>query len=228
MVDFDFLIEKVTQNWSERRVLLMAQVKPLLVRNGVDLDATLDGRQIKAWLESDVPDIKLIKNEREPTNWGLVPADADVSEPYSQYFVTGRTPSSKIKRAFPFQNALRIAFTRPIEPGQKRWLFAGPARYLDLPVTDKPEGGVELTSSVIEPGANDERIITLIEHWLVQNGLSNNHFLYERPSMAHKSRAGRSALHQLLDIIPIEDLERVSLPLDIIRKLLDKSEDSRR
>ena len=228
MNDVDVLVTTVTDRWNnDHQAFFVAQVKPFLAKHGIDIAVLFEGQQVRQYLENKVPALKLIQHEREPTNWAIVPADAAVIPPYSQYFTSKRNkPRAKID--FPYQNALKVAFTRPIGAGQRRWVFTAPARFLDLPATEMPVGAFEVTSANVEEQADETRSAELIENWISQNGLDSDQYRFSKFSSLTKPKAHRSALHQLLALLPAEDLDRVSLPLDVVRKLLDRPEEHQR
>jgi hypothetical protein len=225
MTDWQAALKRaVDERWNDEKVFFVAEVKPFLTKQGVDVETLLKGRQVRYFIDSEMPELKQIQHDHEPTNWGLVPNEAVIEPPTARYF--GRDESRR-RESFPFQNALRVAFTRPLETGRVRWLVLHPLRFLDLPAGEAAPSGIEILRAEIEAGASGEELVTRIEAFLRSSGVDPEAFRTGQARPAPPPR-GRTALHQFLSLIPASDLSRVSIPLDLVRRLLDQSDDASR
>lgn len=211
----------VAERWRAGQCFLIAQVKPLLKNNHIDVEQLLEGRQVRHFLEAEAADLRQIVNEQQPTNWGLVPPGANIQRPYAQYFgAKGIRPASSTE--FPYQNAMRIAFGKSIGESMRRFVLHTPARFVDLPGGEIEPGGIEVTPDDLAIGGSDDQISMRINAWIARNALAVSDYQPTRPSAPRTSKPQSTALHDLIDLLPPEDLARVALPLDIARKLLAK------
>jgi hypothetical protein len=114
-----------------------------------------------------------------------------------------------------------------LEAGKARWLILSPVRFVDLPTGEVEPSAFEVPRDQIEPGASGERLGQRVEAFIRACGLDPDLFRIGqvRPIQTIK---GRTALHQFLNLIPASDLSRVSMPLDIVRRLLDHSDEAHR
>jgi hypothetical protein len=221
MADWQAALEQaVRERWDNHQVFFVAQVKPFLARQGFDVEEIVAGRQVRHFIEKELPSVQQIQNEREPTNWGLVPADAEFEPPAAQYF------QSQARRGprhdYPYQNALRTALTRPLAENCARWLLFNPPRFTDLPNGSTQPEGVELPRRLINPDASNEQLSRTTERFLADAGLDPADFKAGQPRSVSQPQRERSALHHLLTVLREEDLNRISMPLDIVRHLLDQ------
>lgn len=219
----EILASEVERHWSQRKVFLIAQVKPLLKEADIDVDSLLEGRQVRAFLSAEAPFLRQLQHEHEPTNWGLVPSTAEVERPYEQYFLFKKKKIAT-NEEFPYQNALRVAFGRPIPEGTKRWVSAPPVRFVDLPDTMAEPGGIVVSDDDLVVGAEDSILAARISAWIDRNRLSPAEYRATKSSTTLPKGRG-TALHQILDLIPLKDQHRVIMPLDIIHSLLAKPGD---
>lgn len=211
----------VAEKWRTGQCFLIAQVKPLLTTQGFDVEALLKGRQMRVFLEAEAPELQQIINEEQPTNWGLVPPSSVPERPYAQYFGS-KTRRSANSTAFPYQNALRTAFGRSLEDGLRRFVLHSPVRFVDLPSGASNPDGVEVTRDDIVVGADDITILAHVVTWLGRNGLTAADYQPSKSSFTRSAKAQATALHDLIDMIEPADLNRITLPLDIVRKMLAK------
>ena len=217
----DVLGTEVAEKWRTGQCFLIAQVKPLLTLQGFDVGALLEGRQMRVFLESEAPELRQIVNEEQPTNWGLVPPGSVPERPYAQYF-TSKARRSASSAAFPYQNALRIAFGRSLEEGLRRFVLHSPVRFIDLPSGAAMPDGVEVTREDIAVGADDTTAAAHVAAWIGRNGLAVADYQPGRSSFIRSAKPQSTALHDLIDMIEPADLDRLALPLDIVRKMLAK------
>ncbi|RYM07423.1 hypothetical protein [Sphingobium cupriresistens] len=211
----------VAAKWQTGQCFLIAQVKPLLTTHGFEVEALLEGRQMRIFLESEAPELRQIVNEEQPTNWGLVPPEATPERPHAQYFGS-KTRRSTSSTTFPYQNALRTAFGRSLEDGLRRFVLHSPVRFVDLPNGAPNPDGVEVTRDDLAVGADDTTIVTHVTTWIGRNGLTAADYQPSRSSFMRSAKPQATALHDLIDMIEPADLDRIALPLDIVRKMLAK------
>ncbi len=211
----------VAERWRPGECFLIAQVKPFLKSHGVDTDKLLAGQQLRMFLEKETPDLGQIFNEQQPTNWGLVPKGKTAERPWAQYFI-GKGRKSAVSAEFPYQNAMRVAFGKTIAEEMKRFVLHSPARFVDVFKDEIVEDGVQVTVDDLAVGASDDRIAARIAAWIGRNALSASDYQNVKSAASRSGKPQSTALHDLIDLLPAADLDRVSLPMDIIRKLLAK------
>jgi len=222
MKDWKTLLkDAVKEKWRPGQCFLIAQVKPLLIANEIVVDELLGGRQMRAFLKAEVPELDQIFNEQQPTNWGLVPEGEAYERPYAQYFA-GKSQKRSPLSEFPYQNAMRIAFGKSIADGMRRFLLQAPARFVDLPLGENEPNGVEVSPDDLAVGGDDAQIAVRISAWLGRHALAAADYQPTKSSLPRSPKPQATALHDLIDLIPSGDLDRVTLPLDVVRKLLEK------
>lgn len=224
----------VKAEWTDHGVaLLLSRVPALLGSRGFEMEDILQGRKLRLFLETETEGrFKVIRNDSYAIMWGLVPAEANVSEPYTRYF----RPPSGVK-SVRFAPSAWKAFTLPIPEGKRRWLFDEPSiAFADHPSDQPPEGGYEVERRFIAPlqeGVENEVFNTtvqaLIASWAVEKRIDVSRFALgrkrapiaklQRASTPHVETEGDTALDQLLGLLQPGELARISLPLDVVVRL---------
>lgn len=224
MNDWRKILEEQSRLTFERlgRGLLLSRVPAVLRENGVEPQELLQGRKLLEYLSQEENDaFRLIQNEQCPAVWALVPHDADLVKPYSQYFPSSSNEEHRPPRFIP---VVWQAFIRPLAEGFRRWLtIDGYMRFDDKPQEECIEGAVEVEAEYISNESSTVRsnveVINNIENWAARHEIHVPKLLVARKP-DQDSKENRSALVEFLKAIRPEDRSRISIPGDVLSKLL--------
>ncbi len=221
----------VEREWTgSGHVLLLSEVPSLLTRDGFDMQAILQGRKLRPFLQAETADrFKLIQSDPTSIVWGLAPLHADVAEPFNRYFRRATGP-----KPLRFAPSFWKAFTLPIEEGKRRWVFDEPSiHFRDEDADSSPEAGYEIERRFIVPSEDGaatgdvyrSSVLTSIGSWGVEMKVDPSRFSLGRKKV-HAPRSEPAAsiteknnLDLLLSLLHPTELSRISLPLDIVARL---------
>jgi hypothetical protein len=226
----DALSKLVEDEWNEHGyALLLSRVPALLGAQGFETETILQGRKLRPFLEAETAGrFRVIRSDPNSIIWGLVPATAEVSEPFARYF--RRSSGPKPPR---FAPSAWKAFTLPIPEGKRRWIFDEPSiHFRDEDSDVHPEGGHEIERRFIvsageEPEEGDvyrAAVVASIGSWGSETGVDPTRFALGRKKkpLAKPEQVRRSeitAFDQLVALLQPGELSRISLPLDIVVRL---------
>lgn len=232
----NFLTEHVEAEWKEYGfAVLLSRVPSLLERGGFEPEAILQGRKLRPLLEVQAAEqLKLVQSEINRIIWGIVPANAQLVEPYHKYF-----RRATADRPVRFAPAVWRAFTAPIDAGRRRWLFSEPTVHFDdRSAGDPGDGGYEVPSrSIMMPENNGGRsdhfsskVTAAIYAWANESSVDVSQFSLGRrsgsatkpglsPQAGSVPSSASTALDRLLELLQPAEMTRISLPLDVIARL---------
>jgi len=201
----------------------LSQLPAAMQANDIDPKKIFQNRKVLAVLDSEFKDdIRVIQNEQSPPVFGAIPSSVDAKKPYSNYFYNSEEST---KRKYP--NALWRAFTAPLDSGKRRYLTTAPLRYVDLlDSAAKPAGSYEINRErIIGDSAGSASLVGgSIDAWLKEVGETV-------ASLKTKISGGTSTkLHadwksfvHGLSSLSDDDARRISIPLDIVRKIIGQN-----
>ena len=229
----DTLAALVQREWDDKgQAILLSRVPSLFEDEGFDPEDILQGRKLRPFLENETEGrFRVLRSDDQKIVWGLLPATAQISEPYTRYF-----PKSSSDRPIRFAPSAWKAFTLAIPEGQRRWLFDQPSiRFEDFASDEAAVDGHEVERrfvTVSERSEDDEvhraTVLSSIAAWAAEKSIDPSRFALGRkrapvskaaqPSPAPGS-TGATALDQLLSLLQPGELTRISLPLDVVARL---------
>ena len=123
-----------------------------------------------------------------------------------------------------FRPALWAAFRIPLDKDKERYIDSKePIRFRDIPSKEGPQEGIRVDRRFIEgPNSDPTEIGDKIREWLKENALEETPFLASRKRKSTHLPSD-DLLGRLLFSLDSDDLKRVSMPLDIIKKLRQSS-----
>lgn len=211
-----------------KRAFPLPLVLPALQAKGLDSSQFLQGRKLKSALEADGRAVlSVIQNPNNPLAWAVVPQDI-VDEggghnlfPEATKRADQRQPTA---RYFP---AFWAAFIKPLEAGHRRFLATNEklVRFDDLitenPLPDKIE---ILRQDVVELDGEAEVPAYDIVHdkaqaWAQRNGIQLSRFVIQAKPSSLRGVSGDDWFIRILQL-PDSDLARISIPLDVLKKVL--------
>lgn len=203
------------------KAITLSRIPILLDRDGVSIRSVIGERKLKEFLAAELADkIRLIQNPLDPLVWGALPGDVEVDE--GEIAALFSKPEQKSPRDIRFKPSVWAAFTKPLIPGSRRFLNVGSkVFFFDGPENLLPPGNwIEIGSDSIFVGENEEdkhRIVPeSILKWVGKNRIPIGVVSEGQFHSIHESDI-KSWMMRLLDL-PDRDLERILIPLDIVRK----------
>lgn len=215
----------VSKHWADTgRAYHLSNLGGLLNRQ-FDLVELLKGAKLATYLRhGGVSGIQIVQNPADDQVWGAVPSDvpADAAS-REKYFVPlprSKFPSSKEGEDFPpIQREIWRAFSVPLETGKKRFFDRSTNKIFELPESDPaPDNSIEISSKYINQKADNAlpsaRQLTQehLKAWLEETGISLT-------SISEVEPADSNVLSLIFDALSDEELSRISVGLDIVKKL---------
>jgi len=216
----------VGEHWTNQEsAVLLSRLPALLKQRGVEPQDFLKGRKLAQALEEDLPsDLLVIRSEQNPIVVGVVPSSASPAPPFSRYF-----SGTKINNVPP---ALWRAFTVPLVAGYRRFFSVSPSKYFDiLGDAGQPDGSYEIDRSDIlgEAPGTASSIHEKIERWKNDNNIKLEAMkIRSSGSQLPKELSDMRALSDALAELEDSDLQRISIPLDIVRKIILSTQKNRK
>ncbi|HET7575469.1 MAG TPA: hypothetical protein VFK19_02755 [Sphingomicrobium sp.] len=216
----------------DRRVVLLSSVGQRLRREGIDFKGILGDVGLATFIRQNLSgEVELKSAPENPKIVAAYPSSVDLTQELDPAPAISRRTAPGSDHP-PSSNRLFVrdvwyAFSHTLEEGKARYLGLSPApNYHDIPEGEPSEGGLEVPRDSIVPVGTaaayerNRKIIANIEVWAEKNGIP-----LDEISERAKARTGRSALDVLLHSLSQAELNRISLPLDIIRTLRTKRVD---
>lgn len=216
----DFLIELVIDNWTRTgEGLLLARVGQIAAAKGYHFKEELGGLKLVDFIKNELSGFVEVSASNTPPHLWVKPGSELSSEVFTD-------PTETTVRTAPRLNkALWLAFSRPVAEGKERRIQLEPSvRFWDLtPPLSEVAGRLPIAQGYIatlDVGSQDRDHLILenIRKWMHDNKLD-----IERYSQSSTQTLRATSTHPLLALIAALDeseQKRVSIPLDIIAKLI--------
>ena len=223
----DFVRQHIKEHWETKgQPLLLAKLGQAAVAQGINLRDALGDRKLAEFIEQELRD----EVDVEPS----YPSSKQLqAKPAGAPATTTEQTASKDGGGLRLNRALWLAFSRPIASSYERRLQVEPVvRFWDLtPPLAEVAGRLPVAPSYIAPpadgsqsGTRDDAVLENIRKWMRDNGLDISKFENGRQAaaVAAPRMTENNPLMQLIAALDEGELKRVSLPLDVIAKLLKK------
>lgn len=207
------IVDLVRQHWVEER-------KPLLLsRLGGYDDIGTHAKSVASGLEAYLRHrlaerVTVIRHSADPTVVAVVPTEAAKGRDSDSLLEkpVGHPPDTSKPRFVP---ALWAAFRRPLDEGKERYVSVKrPIRFVDVAAGEHPENRIAIPRECISDAPG---VIERINQWIEENELDRAPFLFEE--RAGERLPSNDVLGRFLLALDPGDMERVSIPLDIVNKL---------
>lgn len=213
-----FLVEEIERWWTNKHEpLLLSKLGQLAAARGFVLHQELGGRKLSQFIQQELADELEVKSPNDsgillsaiPKNWSVVEAALPIDDK------PDGSPPAGLNRAF------LSAFGRPIADGFERWVrIDPPIRFRDLPSDQRPtEDYVQIDRSLLTNPSSDFEAFAQANKWISAKGFEIQRFMLKAKAQV---RSDKSLLSQLIESLTESELKRVSLPLDIVEKLMRK------
>lgn len=218
------------ERWSNgQRALLLAQVPALLKEKGVDLSQALKGRKLRdaiAYEGSGL--IWLVQNPQDSLVWGVV-HDGTIadSDPEALFLKRRQDAVSRPQ----FYKAFWFAFIMSLKKDYERYVAAkAPFRFTDMSMGDLLDfDGIKIAPEYIiksdaVKGDFDAEVYSSIQNWGADNKIKLSQFYWRGPADFRTPSLYQNREKWLTEIskLATDDLARISVPLDIVAKLLGR------
>lgn len=211
--------------WSSTsKALLLASLGQQLTKRGYNLRTDLRGQKLVPFLQIELKDqVTVLTSPFDSLVRGIVPKGEDIGADIRSLF----TPNTERGSArINFDKRVWIAFSNPIPENHVRVLqFEPEINFEDLPaeMAKDKEHMVVPRELVIPPAAKPSQVRNAelqqnIRSWLKDHGIGIEKVV-AKATIEASARGTDSLLSAILAALDRKDLERVSLPLDIVAKL---------
>lgn len=175
-------------------------------------------------LSSMANDLRIERRPGIEDDIGLFPKGTELPLDLSTYFSVTTREGLVVPRYVP---SVWAAFAVPIPPGKRRHFDSHALRFYDLDETmPPPPGTFEISPDKVPPSDAGDRTTIVAENlraWLKDRGLDESKFVAKVPTQVNApTRAEGTVLYAFINALDEKDLGRMTLPLDIVAKLLRK------
>lgn len=209
------------------RGLLLARLGTALRYENVSVDAVLNGRKLASVLRESLTDVvTVVSSPAHPQLIGAFPVGKAPTDVSADSFDTSQIltrPALNVRRYDP---RFWAAFTKPIAEGKKRVVSLDPIGFTDIDeASEADSGGFDLAASYIcarngiTKADYEQAVIESLEQWLTENNVEF-HQVEQGASSRKQEIKDRNILEQMLRLLSEEQQRRISLPLDVIAKLI--------
>jgi hypothetical protein len=220
-------IELVKTHWDETgQALLLSHLGLELKRRGHDTVEVLAGRKLASFLSVEAKgQLRVIRPAGNPLIVGVVPSDVDVSDGTQSVFPDGSIEARVRASMQLYAPAFWAAFTHKLSTGRVRVLSLEPKiQFQDVERDKVPTGGLIVPADSIvnvdsvKPTEFGQVVDAKIKHWLAQSNVREQQVLANSSGVVNRGER-ISVLEKILRSLSEEQLQRVSLPLDVVSKL---------
>jgi hypothetical protein len=226
----DKLVEIVSSYWKRLgTACLLSALGPILVRAGYNYRIILGEKKLSDFIRFECADaLRIIPHPADPKVLAVIPKDVEVSAENTEYLFSRRSEVPK------FTRGAWSAFLVELKPKMKRFLNTQPPfEFTDIPEYGAlpPDNYVEVDRTYIRPSFEayvpPAKTQEKLEEWAANKRIDLNIFKTERLTKSEAIFAGETTRHSsraidvLLSSLSNDELARISLPLDIVKKLLE-------
>lgn len=226
------IVELTQKSWSEHnKALFLARLGKVLVQEGLDLRTLLRGEKLSPFIQRELKnEVRIVQSPKDPLIFAVVPQAASLTGDLLEYFA----PPPTHDKSMLFDARLWAAFSKPLPPGKTRRITLAPSiHFSDVEPTSKmEEGEIEIPADAIVPIGSKpqhERNTILqkgIHDWLKSKGI-NREAVRATDTSTLAWRHDNSILSLLIASLDHRELQRITIPLDVVAKLLKQKIDSK-
>ncbi len=219
LIEFkDFVLATTLEHYAKTgRPLLLSTLGYIATQNGYVIENELKGIKLTPFIKDNLSnELDVVQPGTSALVFAVVPKGEapNVIEPAIKAGSV-RYPLRDVTRS------LQAAFLRPIPHGFTRYILPSPkVSYVDVKLGESgPSGAIWLDPQYLPEGARHgegDHLLECILRWARAHGVEN---IYTRDT---PPIPGQSLLAQLIAGLTHEELQRVTLPLDVVAKLMGK------
>lgn len=218
------IADMVGRNWKQwGRPLLLSGLGSLLGSRRLQIEADT-GLKLKPFVMYYLKDdFRIIQKPTDPNVIGLLPKEASISGDLSFYFTRPALAAGAPPR---FKSSFWAAFAKPIPLYSNRFIDLNTLRFVDQPETAlPPQGWLHIRREFIPPEnttGRDAAVLMGVEQWLQEHSIDRSIVVAGRSqsSTAPFPISEGNLLQRLLSSLDQDDLRRITMPMDVVAKLL--------
>lgn len=217
----DRVDEMVRLHWNEQGIPLLLSALGSLDGGLISRWAKQEHGGLRSFLEQSMAGtLRIVQHSYKQAVVGVVPRtrDTDEIEDWDPLLENTRTSLAHPR----LQPAFWAAFRKPLEEGMHRYVVLGDqgARFFDVSAEHSPEGGVSVPREAIAGSdATAEETHDRVEDWIKGNGLDVELFRDSARARDTRELPAKDLLGKIIGVLDADDLQRISMPLDVIAKL---------
>ena len=176
------------------------------------------------YLRLRLPDrLRVIQHSTRPTVIGAIPVGDDMPDGNFDALLN-QTQTQSDNTTLRFHPAFWAAFRKPLDHSMRRYMSTQPPlHFRDEPVEIQSSSFIEIERKYIaDPGADVKTVEQIISSWLGEHDIDAAAFGSDR-RMTTARLPSDDLLGRLLLALEPGELQRMSIPLDIVRKLRNQS-----
>ncbi|SEJ77911.1 hypothetical protein [Pseudomonas sp. NFR16] len=218
-MDFrNFILESTHAHYGKTgQALLLAAIGHLASAQGIKIRDELNGVKLTKFITDHLSDeLDIVQSNTDRLVFGVVPKGQSPADPaLSTTMRPPEFPLSDVNRA------LQAAFLRPIKHERTRYVLTQPTlSYVDVAAGQTPPlGGIALEGTFLptpEQAANPVILRSFIERFANAYQIEIGYVRNPRGPLVD------SLLSKIVECLTDDELARVSIPLDIVAKLMRK------
>lgn len=214
------VIELTQQEWYDHSAPLLLARLGACDNGAIARLAKEHSNNLKAYLSSHLVNrVQVVRHSARQQLVGVLPVDVDVNSNGGADALLEKTQSTLKDNTRRYHPAFWAAFRKPLDDSKRRYVSVQePIRFLDSSGADPPDDHYEIAREYVAgPDVDPDQVQQKVQQWLADNGMRHLYPLLLRPRPEYM-RSG-NLLDRLLDSLEPEELKRISMPLDVIRKL---------
>ena len=220
----DQVVNLVQQFWKDHnRPLLLSQLGAH--DNGqIAKRAKEEAGSLGMYLRNRLSDrIRVLQHSTKPTIIGAIPANEDIPGEDSDGLLN-QTQTQSESVAQRFRPAFWAAFRKPLDHSLRRYIsIQPPIHFRDVNLEPQSSGFIEIEQDfIVDTDADDTIVQQKINNWLADKKVDAIVFASDTKRQTACLPAD-DLLGRLLLALEPEELKRMSIPLDIVKKLRGQS-----
>ena len=219
------ITDLVERHWQEHQTPLL--LSRLGNHSGGEISRLVKEQRtvLGTYLRDQLADwVQVIQHSANPTITGVVPASATLDTDEEIDALLEKTRHGSSGPVLRFHPAFWAAFRKPLDESNRRYMsVSAPIRFQESSGENQSNDFVEVPRTYISDSAmDDDQTLQNAERWLTDNELQKDIYL---TNAKPKSDFGhpRNLLDRLLFSLEPKELNRISMPLDIILKLRNQA-----
>ena len=218
------IVELVQGSWDDgNRPLLLSRLGG---EGDIATRAKNEAGSLTAYLRRGLADrVKVVQHSAKPSVMAAIPADVEVYSDGGVDALLDKTYSQTPDMGRRFLHpALWAAFRVPLDETNERYVkLDDPIRFKDVAPENRPDDQIEIDRKYIAgPDATPSQIYDNIARWATEKNLNLN-VLSSGKNAIREALPTDDLLGRFLLALDADDLKKISMPLDVVKKLRRQS-----
>lgn len=214
------IVELVQDCWNEHHMPLLLSRLGSHDRGEIARIVKQHSSNLRWYLRNQLADdLQVVQHSTKPQLVGVLPRHVDVDADDDGDSLLEKTIDESVVPGPRYHPAFWAAFRKPLDKSRNRYMsIRSPIQFQDSPSAERPDGFIQITSEYVAgPHAEHATVQQRVQEWLADNKLQPSVFLSTGASADPEQPA--DLLDRLLHALDPSDLERITMPLDVVRKL---------